>query len=79
MKENEKMTEKSIQYLKDYQAPDFTITHVSLSFSLDPKETKVSAKLKLVYPPAPVSFFIVFTMSINGHAAIVIHVIIVRT
>ncbi|MEX6631840.1 hypothetical protein SGI36_21565, partial [Providencia rettgeri] len=36
------------QYLTDYQAPDFNIEHVDLTFKLIPLETQVTSILQLV-------------------------------
>ncbi|WP_028764936.1 aminopeptidase N [Shewanella colwelliana] len=38
------MTQAQAKYLKDYKSPDYTITHVDLHFSLNGKETLVTAK-----------------------------------
>ncbi|WP_076413628.1 aminopeptidase N [Shewanella sp. UCD-KL12] len=42
------MTQVQAKYLKDYAAPQFTITHLDLSFQLDGKETVVTATSKVV-------------------------------
>ncbi len=48
------MTQVQAKYLKDYQSPDFTITHVSLDVNLAGSDTKVIAvsKVKKLNPNA---------------------------
>ncbi|MCG9696496.1 aminopeptidase N [Shewanella sp. Isolate11] len=48
------MTQVQAKYLKDYQSPDFTITHVSLDVNLAGKETQVTAvsQVKKLNPEA---------------------------
>ncbi|MAK71924.1 MAG: aminopeptidase N, partial [Idiomarinaceae bacterium] len=36
------MSQKTAKYRKDYQAPDFTIHSVDLTFELDPNQTRVT-------------------------------------
>ncbi|GJL65439.1 MAG: aminopeptidase N [Nitrospirales bacterium] len=40
--------EHSVKYLKDYQQPDYWVTHVDLTFDLRDGETLVSAELQVV-------------------------------
>jgi aminopeptidase N len=42
------MSQSEAKYLKDYQTPAFTITHVDLAFHLDESRTQVRAKSKVV-------------------------------
>ncbi|WP_445945113.1 aminopeptidase N [Shewanella sp.] len=42
------MSQSQAKYLKDYQTPAYTITHVDLAFNLDESRTQVRAKSKVV-------------------------------
>ncbi|NMH64196.1 aminopeptidase N [Shewanella salipaludis] len=42
------MSQQMAKFLKDYQAPDFNITHISLNFNLEAAATRVSARSRVL-------------------------------